>query len=141
MIRVECYAVVVPRTHVEKVFPGGWVAATHSEQGFENCQVMFDKFLFAEGAMSPLQVHRFILRWRELGLLPHKNRKWHDICVVDRFKGPTLPCSWLKWDINRHAVTFIPSIFAISSIWGGDDVDKTAVRQVGIGISSNSRNG
>ena len=105
MIRVDFYTIVVRKFHVERVYPGGWAAATQSEKGFEKCQVTFDEDLFAEGAMSPLQVHRFILRWKDLGLIPHKNRKWHEICVVDRFMGPTRPCYWLKWDHNKQAAT------------------------------------
>lgn len=97
---------VVPRVHVERAFPGGWAAATKYGKGFENSPVMFDEDLFAEGAMSPLQVHRFILRWKELGLSPHRNRKWHEICVVDMFNGPTLPCGWLKWDAINQTVCF-----------------------------------
>lgn len=107
MIRIDFYAVVVPKIHVERAYPGGWVAATQCEKGFENYQVMFDEDLFSEGAMSPLQVHRFILRWKELGLVPHLNRRWYEICVVDRFSGPTLPCTWLHWHHNTHAVTHI----------------------------------
>ena len=115
MIRVDCYAVVVPRIHVERVFPGGWVAATQFEQGFENSPVKFDEDLFSEGAMSPLQVHRFILRWKELGLIPHQNRKWHEICVVDRFLGPTLPCRWLLWDAVTGAISTAKDIRKIAN--------------------------
>ena len=103
---MDCYAVVVPKIHIERAYPGGWNSAIQTEYGFESSIVTYDNDLFAEGAMSPLQVHRFILRWKELGLIPHRNRKWSEICVVDRFGGPTLPCSWLHWNQFDHRVRF-----------------------------------
>jgi hypothetical protein len=104
MIRVDYYAIIVRKFHVERVYPGGWATAISQDKGFEDCTVRFDQDLFVEIAMSPLQVHRFVLRWRDFGLVPHRKRTWFEICVVDRFTGPTLPCGWLDWNYTKHTV-------------------------------------
>jgi len=119
VIKIECIAVVVPKIHVKRAFPGGWAAATQTENGFENCPVMFDEDLFAEGAMSPLQVHRFILRWKALGLLPHKNRRWHEICVVDMFAGPTFS-SRISWGKHHRDKDFGPVAMEIGPLMSGN---------------------
>lgn len=60
----------------------------------------FDKYIFRDGSMSEDFVEEIIKFWEQQGLkakkIVNKNEFWNDLCVVDSFSGPTLPCEWLK---------------------------------------------
>jgi hypothetical protein len=67
-----------------------------------------DGDLYRESFMNPLDALLRIEWWKDNGLRPTRSRKgvmeWNDLCVVDSFAGPTLPCCWLCYDSEKHAV-------------------------------------
>jgi hypothetical protein len=68
--------------------------------------VWHDDHLLVESGMSPHEVEIIVNAWVERGLTSvaenGEQREWKDLCVVDHFKGPTLPCSWLEFDHESH---------------------------------------
>lgn len=32
---------------------------------------------------------------------------WQDVCFVDAFSGPTMPCRWLEFDAERRIVWYV----------------------------------
>ena len=60
-----------------------------------------DDHLFVEYAMNPMDTQALVQRWESHGLIArvetNGTRAWKDVCVVDYYKGPTLPCDWLEF--------------------------------------------
>ncbi len=63
--------------------------------------------------MSPNDVDFIITSWQERGLELFEvdgdgNESWKDLCVVDMFGGPTLPCSWLEFEwLQERQITYV----------------------------------
>jgi len=60
----------------------------------------YDDCIFRDGAMNMDDIECIIKFWEDQGLEPKKVvngiEQWNDLCVVDSFDGPTLPCDWLE---------------------------------------------
>jgi hypothetical protein len=69
-----------------------------------------DDYLYRIGAMNTFDVEQIIQYWKQKGLKLTGKRKgseyWRDICVVDTFEGPTLPCDWLEFDPEANKVRY-----------------------------------
>lgn len=67
-----------------------------------------DEHLYREGAMNSMDIQLRLEEWKRNGLsLTRKNAgilEWNDVCVVDSFSGPTLPCRWLKYNPDKQVV-------------------------------------
>ena len=61
-----------------------------------------DEFLYRTGAMNPVDVELLVKKFTEYGLEPVKTvkgkRQWNDLCVIDTYTGPTLPCDWVEYE-------------------------------------------
>ncbi len=109
-IQLEGISVIIPIEKIEKFYPGGFEkykknrGLTHDLK-----EVVFDDYIVRESAANPMDVNLIIDRWKELGLKVisgrGRNKKWKDICVVDLFRGPTLPCDWISF--NNGYVSYL----------------------------------
>jgi len=93
-VLVEALSVVIRREAVEDRFPGGW-------QGFlrqiPNRTLCCDRDLARVGFMNPADVGAYVSTLEAGGLVFQKDDQAVDFVVVDQFRGPTLPASWLKY--------------------------------------------
>lgn len=53
-----------------------------------------------------MDVQLRIDEWKRNGLRPTRTiagvTEWNDLCVVDSFSGPTMPCRWLKYNPEKQ---------------------------------------
>lgn len=98
-VKIEFLSVIVPVRTIEERFHGGM-------DGFkEECgEPPTDGRLVRMGAMNQLDLLTIIHALERGGLKKtfYKDRRehWLDLCVVDRFVGPTLPCEWIEVDLE-----------------------------------------
>jgi hypothetical protein len=121
-IQLECISLIIPLAKIDQLiiplakidqcYPGGVRALIGADP--RECEDSFshDRWLYREGAMSSFAMQMLIDRWEGYGLVPTVRRKrklcWNDLCVVDRFDGPTLPCDWLEWNPDEATVRYKP---------------------------------
>lgn len=108
-VALEFIDLIVPRTVIERVYPGGWDGCLEHHEDVIGGAVWHDDHLLREGAMSPDGITWLIDRWRERGIEPYGEREgqkyWKDCCVVEgMFGGKTLPCDWLEIAPDRRSV-------------------------------------
>ena len=108
-IRLEFINIIVPRATLARATElPAWMATLNPDGGnlFETC--WYDSHLFREGAMNQWDSGDIVEQWRERGLTPLDRRAegehWKDLCVVLSGRGPTLPCDWLDYDVERNCV-------------------------------------
>lgn len=104
-VLVEFTSIIVPiRIIREKCGSGRW--ESHYSKQASCC--WHDKHLFRMGAMIPYDIARRLREWEAEGLSlrggSREHPRWQDVCVVDFYEGPTLPCSWLEFDPLAHCV-------------------------------------
>lgn len=95
-VSLEFNNVIIPRTVIEKNYPGGWTQCLADE-----CGMWHDEHLLRDGAMSPMDIERLIHFWESKGLRPTRRSNgrlvWNDLCVVEAMsQQPTLPCDWIE---------------------------------------------
>jgi uncharacterized protein (TIGR02452 family) len=100
-IKLEFISLIIPLTIVEKYYPGGLEAYKKDHESIfkpENYNVWFDDELVKEGAMNPWDMESKVKAWKACGVKTSSDgdKKWENVCVVDMFAGPTLPCDWLS---------------------------------------------
>lgn len=104
-VKIEFFSVIVPVETIEKRFAGG-MARFRSVFG----EQASDGRLLRMGAMNQIDLLEIIHVLERGGLKGtcHRDGRehWLDLCVVDRFQGATLPCSWLKVDLKKGEVEF-----------------------------------
>lgn len=65
-----------------------------------------DDYLYREGAVDAADLQLRLFEWARYGLsLTRRNdvgEEWNDLCVVDGAAGPTLPCRWLKCNMEKR---------------------------------------
>jgi hypothetical protein len=99
-VHIEFFSVVVPVRAIEERFSGGMV-------GFrEACgEPPTDGELVRMGAMNRvdlLEIVHTLERGGMKGIYWKDCREhWLDFCVVDSCSGPTLPCDWIKVDLEK----------------------------------------
>lgn len=104
-VKIDFFSVIVPVRAIEERFRGGMA-------GFGKVfgEPANDGRLLRMGAMNQIdlpEIIHAIERGRLKGTCHMDGRgHWLDFCVVDRFQGPTLPCSWLKVDLKKDEVEF-----------------------------------
>ncbi len=106
-IALDCINLIIPIALIEEKHPGGWQAFMDENPRLPtNC---YDEHLLRLGAMDPLVILMLIDDWKAKGFKPFKKIKgvkhWRDLCVVDTFAGPTLPCDWLVFDAENSSVS------------------------------------
>lgn len=66
--------------------------------------IWHDAHLVATAYPDPEFVDLDVCKWEDLGLVPMEDGQWKDLCVVDQFRGPTLPCEWIEFDRAQQCV-------------------------------------
>lgn len=102
-VHTEYYSVIIP---IEKIKTcqsvRGFVGILEMKKDDIGGRIYFDDYLYRDGAMGPMDVEDIVEFWKEQGLEPFEERDgeqyWKDLCVVDMFGGPTLPCDWLEFE-------------------------------------------
>jgi len=107
-IELEFINLIIPIEKINKYYPGGFYKYLEDHKERIGMTVWFDNYLVRDGAMNPIDIKLLIAKWEELGLKSKTRKKgieqWKDLCVVDSFRGTTLPCDWLikKDNIALH---------------------------------------
>ena len=106
-IRLELFNLIVPIKVINRYYPGGFRALVAENQSMFGGKLWHDGHLFRYGAMNPTDIQALVEFWIKKGLTPFEERNgkkcWKDMCVVDFFGGPTLPCDWLEHDPTDHS--------------------------------------
>jgi hypothetical protein len=112
-IQLECITLIIPIAKINECYPGGFRSLIGRDVLDHEDSFSHDHDLYREGGMSPMVIEMRISHWKDYGLTPIRRRKgqpyWKDMCVVDRFGGPTLPCDWLEWDPIEATVEYKPT--------------------------------
>lgn len=97
-VQIQFVSLVVPRARIAAV-PG---LAQRMAAAFPNAWQ--DEHLWVTASMGPVGDIAAWLEREGLVLREHRpdgSRVWRDVCVVDYYNGPTLPCAWLQHDPQR----------------------------------------
>lgn len=101
-LQLEGISVVIPLSKIYAVYEGGKEAFwrdTHPSEGECDGEILRTSF------SNSTDVECMIEDWKRRGLKPTRKQKgqicWQDLCVVDLFCGPTLPCDWLEYDREK----------------------------------------
>jgi len=99
-------SVVIPLSKIYEVYEGGEVAFWRDNHPSEHeC----DGKLICMSFSNAIDAEEMIDYWKRRGLKPTCRQKgetyWQDLCVVDLFSGPTLPCEWLEYDPENSVVS------------------------------------
>ncbi len=100
----DAISVVVRQDSIEKYFSGGWEKFLDSIPNRTFCT---DGELARVGFLNPADVEKYINEIIANGLqfqskiksinIFKSPRKFDDIVVIDQYRGPTLPCSWIEF--------------------------------------------
>jgi hypothetical protein len=106
-VALDVLSVVIPIKIIDKCRGlGGFRGFLQSREFPGHGAAWYDEFLFREGAMNPMDLEFILAGWKDRGLKAtgrkHGNIYWKDLCVVDFFDGPTLPCDWIEVNIEEH---------------------------------------
>jgi len=93
-VLVEGISVVVRKSQIDAIYPGGW-------GGFvadcPNKSLCADSDLARVGFMTPADVESYCRRLTDCGLVFLANDSAVDLAVVDQIQGPTVKCDWLEF--------------------------------------------
>lgn len=107
-IRLEFINLIVPIKKIDLHYPGGFKAFFAQYRSIFGSKFWHDQYLFRDGTMNPKDTQDLVNFWEERGLTAFEERNgekwWKDMCVVDFFAGPTLPCDWLQYYSTDHSV-------------------------------------
>jgi hypothetical protein len=110
-LQLEGISVVIPLSKIYEVYEGGkeafWLDNHPSES---ECDGELIRMSFS----NSIDVKVMIEDWKRRGLKPTRKLKgkifWQDLCVVNFFSGPTLPCDWLDYDSESGVARLSPSL-------------------------------
>ena len=92
-VLAEAISVVIPRTVLERKYPGG---TERYRRDCPNRTYCADEYLSRIGFMVPDDVGAFVEHLARYGLVHLRDGRSVDISVVDQFRGVTAPCNWLE---------------------------------------------
>lgn len=100
-IQIRYISVVIPIENVVRLKgQDWWDNYLKSREDMLGIILWQDKYLFRDGDMDESGADNIVKFWEKQGLTSKKivdgKEYWNDLCVVDSFTGPTLPCEWLK---------------------------------------------
>lgn len=107
-IPLECINIIIPIHMLKKKCSNtiGDIDAFLDEHTELGSGCWRDEHLYREGAMNSMDAELCLDKWKRLGLRLTRKKseilEWNDVCVVDSFNGPTLPCCWLKYNPDKH---------------------------------------
>lgn len=128
-IALEFLDFIVPINVIRAKYPGGWERCLQDHEGLIGSRVWYDKDLFRNGAMNPMDIGLLLEHWTSLGFMTYASRQaqtyWNDVCVVSVMSGgATLPCDWLEVDTTEGTASYVgaePSAVASRTSFGKSD--------------------
>jgi hypothetical protein len=110
-LALECISIVIPITKLKKCRDIADVDAFLRDVRENAYGVWFDYHIIRfPGGMEQMAVMEELNYWKAQGLMITRKYKselhWQDVCVVDAFSGPTLPCRWLDHDPEQSFVWY-----------------------------------
>lgn len=99
-VLIEALSVVVPRSVLDRSWPGGTDAflAKCQEAETDARYAVMDRFLVAVSFLAPDEAQRIIRELGEHGIEePDEERRADDVAFLDQHMGPSMPCAWLEW--------------------------------------------
>jgi hypothetical protein len=108
-IATTMLSVLIPIENIEKCKEiGGFKGILKIQKDWIGKKVLYDKYLYKDGAMSSGDIEDIVKFWEKQGLVPTETiggvMFWKDLCIVDMFGGPTLKCDWLEYDPKAFVV-------------------------------------
>ena len=108
-IATEFIDFIVPIKTIEQKYPGGWEQCLADHAHLIGGRVWYDKHLFRDGAMNPMDIEWLVNYWTDLGFICSSEidgqKIWHDVCVFEGLFGEaTMPCDWIEFDPTLRAV-------------------------------------
>ncbi len=102
-IATEFIDFIVPIKTIEQKYPGGWEQCLADHADLIGGRVWYDKYLFRDGAMNPMDIEHLVNDWMDLGFTCFTEKDgqkvWQDVCVFEGlFGGATMPCDWIEFD-------------------------------------------
>ena len=111
MIPIEFLNLVIKRSSLDRVYPGGASVFIQNHEPFDGRVNAYDDHFVKFGAMGPEDIHAIAEDMESLGLIgiteQNGEQVWTDYCVIDELMGPTLQCDWIKYDRKSRAVKLI----------------------------------
>jgi hypothetical protein len=93
-VLIEGISVVVRRSRIDVLYPGGWDAFVSD---CPNRTLCADEDLARVGFMDPTDVEAFVKRLESFGFVYCRDAEAVDLAVVDQQQGPATACSWLEF--------------------------------------------
>ena len=113
-VRIKYISLIIPIYNLNKFYPGGAEQYILEHSSFPRPKRLLDwhdSKIVRRLAMNYMDIISFIEEFKNFGLTPtvtvNNQLQWQDMCIVDKIKGPTLPCRWLKYNKLKHTVEFI----------------------------------
>lgn len=101
-IEIKVFSIIIPRSIIDPVYPGGSKSLIEERQISEE---FYDDKLVSFSAGDSIEIEAIIEEWTRLGLRDIRKRKgkraWIDLCLAESSEGPTLPCKWIKFENGR----------------------------------------
>jgi hypothetical protein len=100
-IALEAINLIIPRTVIERKYPGGWEACLAEHAESIGWRMWHDDHLLRDGAMNPMAMAMLLADWEERGFRATDRKRnptrWRDLCVIGLFEDASrLACSWLE---------------------------------------------
>lgn len=127
-IQIMFLSVIIPIDNIERCHKiGGLRGIIKAKQKHVGRRVLIDDYLYRDGAMGSMEIENIVKFWEGQGLEPigktnEGKEYWKDLCVVDQFCGPTLPCDWIEVD---HKTNWPNAIVGLKGKDMGDIVKPT----------------
>ena len=108
-LSLECISIIVPIEKLKKSREIPDVDEFLRAQRKETFWCWFDRYLIRYSAsMNQMDIMLTLENMKSQGFMLTRKyngvQHWQDVCVVDMFGGPTMPCRWLEFDAERHIV-------------------------------------
>jgi len=106
-VLVEAVNLVVPRSILELLYPGGVQGffAELSRPSSEHRDVCADENLVSVSFYATDAADRAAAALVELGFRDIQDNQFQDFAIIDQNYGPTVQCPWLAWDHDESGFT------------------------------------
>jgi hypothetical protein len=99
-VSLECLSIIIPIAKLNAIHESEAETLMEQSPGGEH-----DGDLVRISTMNQIDAMLILDSLKKKGLRPTRRKQgvehWEDLCIVDRFSGPTLPCEWLDWDREK----------------------------------------
>ena len=102
-IALQFFSVIIPIKNISKAkdFNSLTKVLSRYNPSILGKIICHDDYLLKDSAMNYGDIEDILRFWEDQGLILkekiNNQEYWKDVCVVDFFNGPTLPCDWLEF--------------------------------------------